>query len=841
MKKGFTALLVSLAGVFILGVVAVGSVSLFNHNKELDGYHNIVISTLGEEQVIDTAFEGSTWKEEMIPDGPVIAGYTFAGWYVDNLFSEPFTFEGTISGDVTLYGKYDPLLYVLTLELNGGMCDITFIEGFYNQPVQLPKTPVRVGYTFGGWYTDVECEYLFDASKMPLDGGTLYAKWISSAIEFRITDLAIEWKYLSDSDDEWRELVSLALITGPKGESIKSVDINDKGELVVTLTDGTTSNLGNVIGPTGPGGADGSDGEDGEDGKDGLDGVGIENVELDINGNLVITLTNGEVFELGKVIGDKGETGPEGKPGREVELQVNGTILEWRYSDEAEWKPLFDIITLKGADGVAGPVGPAGSDGADGRSAYEVAVDNGFKGTEADWLASLVGIKGKSAYEVAVDNGFKGTETEWLDTLVGSRGSDGTPGKSAYELAVDNGYKGSITEWLASLVGHNGKDGADGEDGTDGKDGLSAYELAKLNGYQGTLDEWLKSLVGAPGIAGSDGKDGADGEDGIDGKDGLSAYQIAVNNGFKGSEAQWIASLAGSDGKNAYELSGFSGTIEEWLESLTAYQIQIRVDDVTKEIQWSYVPKSFDNPADDFFKWHTLISLDELVGAPGADGTDGTDGRGIKEMYLNDRGNIEVLYTDGTTEEVEVTVNYYRVTFKDGSYTINYQNIKENDVVVEPSEPQKEGYTFDGWYSGTEKYDFTKPITADLELTAKFIQNTFEVTYVDSFGNVVEKYTVGYGENAPIPLAPAVAGYNFISWDKTANNVKADLTVTAIYLEVNKELYQVVVKDTFGNILAVELVTKGDNITLPNKPEVEGYTAKDYNHNGQNINSDRFQ
>jgi len=51
----------------------------------------------------------------------------------------------------------------------------------------------------------------------------------------------------------------------------------------------------------------------------------------------------------------------------------------------------------KGDTGDTGPQGPAGADGAtgaDGPSAYEVAVANGFVGTEAAWLASLVGATG---------------------------------------------------------------------------------------------------------------------------------------------------------------------------------------------------------------------------------------------------------------------------------------------------------------------------------------------------------------------------------------------------------------------------------------------------------------
>jgi len=48
----------------------------------------------------------------------------------------------------------------------------------------------------------------------------------------------------------------------------------------------------------------------------------------------------------------------------------------------------------QGTQGNTGPIGPAGATGADGRSAYQVAVDEGFEGTEEEWLASLVGPTG---------------------------------------------------------------------------------------------------------------------------------------------------------------------------------------------------------------------------------------------------------------------------------------------------------------------------------------------------------------------------------------------------------------------------------------------------------------
>lgn len=75
--------------------------------------------------------------------------------------------------------------------------------------------------------------------------------------------------------------------------------------------------------------------------------------------------------------------------------------------------------------------------GRPGKSAYEVAVDAGFVGTKAEWLASLKGDPGDSAYEVAVDEGYTGTELEWLDSLRGQDGQDGQPGAKG-----DKGDKG---------------------------------------------------------------------------------------------------------------------------------------------------------------------------------------------------------------------------------------------------------------------------------------------------------------------------------------------------------------------------------------------------------------
>ena len=93
----------------------------------------------------------------------------------------------------------------------------------------------------------------------------------------------------------------------------------------------------------------------------------------------------------------------------------------------------------------------------------------------------------------------------------GANGEKGTDGKSAYQIAVEQGYQGSESDWLSSLKGDKGEKGntgAKGNPGQDGTDGKSAYAIAVEHGYEDSEDKWLLSLKGEKGDAGVAGKDG---------------------------------------------------------------------------------------------------------------------------------------------------------------------------------------------------------------------------------------------------------------------------------------------------------------------------------------------
>ncbi|WP_233499514.1 hypothetical protein [Bacillus velezensis] len=67
-----------------------------------------------------------------------------------------------------------------------------------------------------------------------------------------------------------------------------------------------------------------------------------------------------------------------------------------------------------------------------------------FSGTVEEWLASLKGEKGNT--------GAKGDKGDTGATgAKGATGAAGKDGKSAYELAVQQGFTGTLDEWLASL------------------------------------------------------------------------------------------------------------------------------------------------------------------------------------------------------------------------------------------------------------------------------------------------------------------------------------------------------------------------------------------------------
>ena len=104
-------------------------------------------------------------------------------------------------------------------------------------------------------------------------------------------------------------------------------------------------------------------------------------------------------------------------------------------------------------------------DGADGASAYEIAVENGYTGTEADWLSSLKGEKGDAG-----EQGIQGIQGEKGDT--GAAGKDGMNGTDGRDGANGFSPTATVTETDAgaviSITDKNGTTTATVKNGTSG-------------------------------------------------------------------------------------------------------------------------------------------------------------------------------------------------------------------------------------------------------------------------------------------------------------------------------------------------------------------------------------
>jgi len=155
-------------------------------------------------------------------------------------------------------------------------------------------------------------------------------------------------------------------------------------------------------------------------------------------------------------------------------------------------------------------------------------------------------VKPMTAYDIAVKNGFSGTEKEWVESIKGEKGDSGlnlTQGGSAYEYALDNGFEGTVEEWLESLKGDKGDTGEQGPKGPQGPKGNKGDKGEPLR-FSDLTEEQIQSLKGKDGTMTFEDLTEKQRESlkGAQGEDGLSAYEIAKKLGYEGTESEWVES-----------------------------------------------------------------------------------------------------------------------------------------------------------------------------------------------------------------------------------------------------------------------------------------------------------
>ena len=115
----------------------------------------------------------------------------------------------------------------------------------------------------------------------------------------------------------------------------------------------------------------------------------------------------------------------------------------------------------------------------------------------------------------------------------------------------------------------------------------------------------------------------------------------------------------------------------------------------------------------------------------------------------------------------------YTVTFNtNGGSAVDDQTIEYNGTATMPEQPVREGYVFEGWFSGETQFDFAAAITGDVTLTAKWSPRGYSISYVLGGGTNAAGNPSGYTvESDTITLgAPTREGYTFAGWYDAEEN-----------------------------------------------------------------------
>lgn len=202
-----------------------------------------------------------------------------------------------------------------------------------------------------------------------------------------------------------------------------------------------------------------------------------------------------------------------------------------------------------------------------------------------------------------------------------------------------------------------------------------------------------------------------------------------------------------------------------------------------------------------------------------------------------------------TANFVEIPADTYKIDFKlENGTMVDCQFVADGEKITAPTDvPEKEGYTFDGWYDDKEngtKLEDTTTATKDATYYARYTAGEVTVTYKDG----TEADVVDAGEVFTVK-APKDED-NFICWSASDGRmmlvgeeyvVTSDITLTPVY-QTDDAIYIVNFKGTDGKIYHSCLSTKDNEyeITTPAIPTIEGYdtTNAKWSYNGTDREAD---
>ena len=197
----------------------------------------------------------------------------------------------------------------------------------------------------------------------------------------------------------------------------------------------------------------------GPQGEKGEDGIGIADVRIE-GSNLMLKYTNSETYiDLGKVVGDKGDTGADGTNGYTFTPAVSSErVISWS-NDGGLSNPA--AVNIKGPTGAQGPKGDPGTNGTSAKitgatasvdstsGTPQVTVTSGGTDSSRSFNFAFTGLKGPKGEQGtkgdtgATGDGIKSITKTSTSGLVDTYTITFTSGKTPTTFTVTNGQNGS--------------------------------------------------------------------------------------------------------------------------------------------------------------------------------------------------------------------------------------------------------------------------------------------------------------------------------------------------------------------------------------------------------------
>ena len=185
----------------------------------------------------------------------------------------------------------------------------------------------------------------------------------------------------------------------------------------------------------------------------------------------------------------------------------------------------------------------------------------------------------------------------------------------------------------------------------------------------------------------------------------------------------------------------------------------------------------------------------------------------------------------------------YEVKFNsDGGSSVATQTIVEGKKVTQPKTPIKSGYLFDGWYLNNNKYDFSKAVTKDITLVARWVKELgkFTVSFDSNGGTDVLNQVVYEGSKAVKPNNPTRINYTFKEWQLNGkaydfnSPVTSSIILKAAWTAIPR--YVVSFDSNGGSKVESQTIIEGNRASEPANPIRSGYTFGGWQLNGSAYN-----